>query len=81
MLNIVNSKEGWQRCQQHLQQDDAVIFIENGCFAASSFSGVATFMLVEHSMERSIDLPAGVEACDMVGFVKLITQHETSISW
>ena len=76
---------------QRVCPGDAVLFIEDGCYAAHDGApspptaalaeGVRVFVLEADLRARGIAAAAGVATVDYDGFVDLSAQHNPVISW
>ncbi len=81
MLHIVGSALGLQSCISTVREEDSVLFIGNGVYAATTVESAQCFAMQEDLDARGIDLPARVTATDYDGFLKLVVAHSNSVTW
>ena len=81
MLHLIFSFAGLQRAQKHICNEDAIVFLEDGCYVAQTIDDIPTHILDSHAETRAIEIPPELDPCNMSDLVHLMTEHEKSISW
>lgn len=81
MLHLIFSPAGLQRAQKHMASEDAVVFLEDGCYVAQPVPGLTTHILDSHAKSRAVEIVSPLAACSMSDLIDMIAQHEKSISW
>lgn len=97
MLHIINRSPHDARsiedCQDFIQEDDAIILIEDAVVAA--FKGHETNSLLQSMMKKAqvyilkadlqargnLGLISGIKPVDYDGFVDIVESHDKSMSW
>lgn len=92
VLHIAHRSPGgmaaWSACLARLGQDDSLLLIEDGVYAAAARSPYATglaacrvYLLEPDRQARGVDAAAGITPLDYAGFVQLAASHAQVWSW
>ncbi|ALO46203.1 sulfurtransferase complex subunit TusB [Pseudohongiella spirulinae] len=87
-LHIVScspfSSDSLQRCLSLLAEGDSLLFIENGVYILNSSvqlpSTIACYLLEEDLLARGLQANA-LPTANYADFVRLVCEHDNSISW
>ena len=84
MLHIVSSPNALDACFSNLLNEDAVILIGDGVYAASYRSidsRIPVYALESDLAARGIPAATNVMPTDISQFVALVVQHANSVTW
>ena len=80
-LNIVYTPAGYAAYKKYAGQDDVVILVGSGVYAASEDIEHSVVGLADDFKAAGLSAPSGLELITYEQFVELTVQHHPAVNW
>ena len=85
VVHLLSNASSLSSCLKNIEQDDALLLLGNGVFAAYDEKikgiGVPIAAIDEDAVSRGVQLMPYVQPVSYEEFVGLVVKHDSSVSW
>ena len=81
MLHLVQSRSGLAKCKANVQPGDDVVFLGDGVICKEAIADCRVFVQTNDAERCGISISEQEIPCSMDELVRLVAEHDQSVSW